>query len=102
MSSESGNYLTAAMAAVTQCAEDAGQARPFTESHVTRGKRRRWNLGATTTTSSALSNPSRTMDVEEKPPSAFKDVSLTVDGYVLDARKLRSIEADGTLVYEEP
>lgn len=42
------------------------------------------------------------MDVEEKPPSAFKDVSLTVDGYVLDARKLRSIEADGTLVYEEP
>lgn len=42
------------------------------------------------------------MDGEEKPPSAFKGVSLTVDGYVLDARKLRSIEADGTLVYEEP
>lgn len=42
------------------------------------------------------------MDTEEKPPSAFADVSLTVDGYVLDARKLRNIEPDGTLVYEEP
>lgn len=51
---------------------------------------------------SSIVQPSITMDVEEKTPSAFKDVSLTVDGYVLDARKLRSIEADGTLVYEEP
>lgn len=42
------------------------------------------------------------MSTEEKPPSAFADVALTVDGYILDARKLRTIEQDGTLVYEEP